>query len=152
MARVDPGPQLASVKDLLLDTGPMVAYLSAIDPFHQNVGRAIDVFRGTLHTTSSVVTEAMHFLSATDRGPELLGLFLAGSGARVHDLCQPDEVLQAADLMLRYADTPMDFADANLLQLADRVGVRAIMTLDRRGFSTFRTPHGAFLEMVDVFG
>ena len=45
----------------------------------------------------------------------------------------------AVDLMARYRDTPMDFADATLVLLADTLGVRDILTLDRRGFRTYRT-------------
>jgi hypothetical protein len=41
--------------------------------------------------------------------------------------------------MEKYRDTPMDFADATLVIAADRVGVTDILTLDRRGFSTYRT-------------
>ena len=41
--------------------------------------------------------------------------------------------------MEQYAETPMDFADATLVLLADDLDVRRIFTLDRRGFSTYRT-------------
>lgn len=32
----------------------------------------------------------------------------------------------------------MDFADATLVLLAERLGTRGILTLDERGFRTFR--------------
>ena len=41
--------------------------------------------------------------------------------------------------MSKYSDTPMDFADATLVLLAEELGVTEILTLDRRGFSTYRT-------------
>ena len=41
-------------------------------------------------------------------------------------------------LMEQYADLPMDFADASLVILAERLRVFNIFTLDRRGFSVFR--------------
>jgi predicted nucleic acid-binding protein len=44
--------------------------------------------------------------------------------------------------MRKYADTPMDFADATLVLLADATGILEILTLDRRGFSTYRTSKG----------
>ena len=40
--------------------------------------------------------------------------------------------------MERYADLPMDFADASLVALAEETGVRRVFTLDRRGFLTYR--------------
>ncbi len=36
-------------------------------------------------------------------------------------------------------DIPMDYADATLVLLADGLEVWEILTLDRRGFSTYRT-------------
>jgi uncharacterized protein len=50
--------------------------------------------------------------------------------------------------MRKYADTPMDFADATLVLLAEAIGVTKILTLDRRGFSTYRTPKGKRLALV----
>jgi len=49
------------------------------------------------------------------------------------------QVLAAAQLMDKYADTPMDFADATLVLAAGDLGVTDVLTLDRRGFSTYRT-------------
>jgi len=50
----------------------------------------------------------------------------------------PADLGQAVLLMEKYADTPMDFADATLILLADVRKTRQICTLDRRGFTTFR--------------
>jgi predicted nucleic acid-binding protein len=45
----------------------------------------------------------------------------------------------------------MDFADATLVLLAEALGVRDILTLDRRGFSTYRTrPRGGFRLVLDT--
>jgi len=49
---------------------------------------------------------------------------------------------------LRFADTPMDYADATLLLLAERSKVLDIATLDRRGFSIYRTPGGKAMRLV----
>ena len=41
-------------------------------------------------------------------------------------------------LMQQYAELPMDFADASLVVLAERLRIFRIFTLDRRGFAVFR--------------
>jgi len=41
--------------------------------------------------------------------------------------------------MTRHAAVPMDFADATLVQLAARLRITAVCTLDRRGFRTHRS-------------
>ena len=54
-------------------------------------------------------------------------------------LAQTREALRRAGaLMARYADVPMDFADATLVALAEEMDRNAVFTLDRRGFSAYR--------------
>ena len=127
------------MKTWLLDTGPLVAYLDANDSAHDSVSGCIESFTGGLVTTGAVVTEAMYFVSTAPGGPNALAAFVAASGMRIYDLSQPPELHAAAELMERYADTPMYYADATLVLLAEALGVRDILTLDRRGFSTYRT-------------
>jgi len=131
-----------------MDTGPIVAYLDANDPLHDLAGKALDGFIGQLLTTSAVVTEAMHFVAADTRGPGLLVDFLESSGTRVVDCCQPGDLKRSVKLMMKYADTPMDFADASLVLLGDALRQNNICTLDRRGFSTYRTAVGKRFNLV----
>ena len=41
-------------------------------------------------------------------------------------------------LMLRYAERPMDFADATLVHVAGREGLRTILTVDHSDFEIYR--------------
>ncbi|WP_420636864.1 type II toxin-antitoxin system VapC family toxin [Candidatus Palauibacter sp.] len=136
------------MREWLVDTGPIVAYLDPDDPAHREVGALLDRSRGMLHTTGAVVTEAMHFLARSRLGPSALADFVTCSDMRVHDACQPPGITTAALLMGRYADTPMDFTDATLVLLAQRLDVRAVLTLDRRGFRTYRTKEGRPFRLV----
>jgi predicted nucleic acid-binding protein len=86
-----------------------------------------------------VITEAMFLLEDTPQGPMALADFIGASNALVYDLAQPAELKEAAALMQRYGDTPMDYADATLVLLAEALQVHRVLTLDRRGFSTYRT-------------
>ncbi len=132
----------------LLDASPVIAYLDDSDPFHDFVKPRLDRLGGRFVTTSAVVTEAMHFLRVDVRGLDLLVDFLESSGTKVVDCCQPNELKRAVRLMQKYADTPMDFADASLVVLADAVHEYKICTLDRRGFSIFRTAAGKRFHLV----
>ena len=148
MEKAAAGAELASVKTWLLDTGPIVAYLDARDPAHTAVAACLDDFTGELATTSAVITEAMHFVAGGTTGPRLLADFVAASGMQVYDLSQSTELMEAALLMEKYGDTPMDFADATLVLLAEGLNVHQILTLDRRGFSTYRTRKRRHLKLV----
>jgi hypothetical protein len=81
----------------------------------------------------------MHFVSAVREGPRLLAELVAASRTEVYDLRRPPELLEAALLMRKLADTPMDFTDATLVLLAEALDTRDVLTLDRRGFSSYRT-------------
>lgn len=70
------------------------------------------------------------------------------SRTEIGDCFAPAALRHAAQRMRRYADTPMDFADASLVLLAGATGVRDILTFDERGFRTFRTPHGKPFRLV----
>ena len=132
----------------LLDTGPLVAYLDRADSFHKTVARQLGAFAGQLLTTSAVVTEALHFVSSDVRGPGLLADFLADAEIQVSDFCTGAELRRAVSLMKKYANVPMDFADATLLLLAEALQVAEILTLDLRGFTVFRTLRGKPLRIV----
>ena len=137
-----------ALKPLLIDTGPLVAYLDRNDHDHDRIAAAIDAFRGTLCSTSAVITEAMHLLSDDPRGPRSLAEFVQAAGVQIFESIQPHQLLSAVALMEKYSDTPMDFADATLVQLSGELGTNRIITLDRRGFRTFRTPRGQAFEIV----
>jgi predicted nucleic acid-binding protein len=136
------------MKLCLIDTGPFVAYLHRKDPMHAPVSAFLDNFKGQLATTGAVITEVMYFISDSPHGPVSFAQFLVGAGIRVAESSQPEQVLAAAELMNRYSDTPMDFADATLVMLAEELGTTEILTIDRRGFSTYRTNKGKEFRLV----
>jgi predicted nucleic acid-binding protein len=131
----------------IVDTGPLVAYVDADDPAHAHVTACWDAFSGRLATTSAVITEAMHFVSASPEGPRTLADLVAASEMDVFDLSAPPELHEAVALMEKYADTPMDFADATLVLLVEALDARNVLTLDRRGFAAYRTRKGRAMRL-----
>lgn len=132
----------------ILDTGPLVAYLDAADLAHVRVADTLDDFKGDLYTTSAVIVEAMHFVGVAAEGPALLVEFIEASGTMVSECTGPEQLRRAIALMRKYADTPMDFADATLVLLAESLKCTRICTLDHRGFRTYRTFTGKPFSLV----
>jgi len=123
----------------LLDTGPLVALLDRSESDHNLVRGFMAHFRGArLITTGAVITEAFYFLSDVQNGSASLASFLDASAAEVRDVFSPEALAAAVRLMTKYADIPMDFPDATLVWIAEQIGTDNILTLDRRGFSSFR--------------
>ena len=132
----------------LIDTGPLVAFFDRGDPAHAVVNERLSPFRGRLCTTGPVISEAMHFLPEVTGGPEKLAEFVRSSALDIVESMGSGQLQAAVELMARYSDTPMDFADATLVLLADTLGVRDILTLDRRGFRTYRTRKRQSFQLV----
>ncbi|MCX6876301.1 MAG: PIN domain-containing protein [Verrucomicrobia bacterium] len=122
----------------LVDTGALVALLDRSDPAHGWLREAWSPLIGRFHTTGAVVTEAMHFLHPIPGGAAALTGLLGKVPIHIDDTFSPAQLEAAVALMARYADAPMDFADATLVLLAERLWTPNILTLDERGFRTFR--------------
>lgn len=91
-------------------------------------------------TTGAVITEATFFLQNVRDGIRRLFEFVEASRVEIRDAFTAGRLRSAATLMSTYTDTPMDFADATLVVLAEELGTDRIITADERGFRTYR--HG----------
>jgi predicted nucleic acid-binding protein len=126
---------------ILADTGPLVALFEPRDADHEATKELLATLRGALVTTTPVLTEAFHLLAPASRGAAALREFIAARGLGVWFL-DHDALSRALELMDRYADHPMDFADASLVTAAETLPTLSIFTLDRRDFSTYRARVG----------
>ncbi len=50
-----------------------------------------------------------------------------------------ESLRRGSELMEKYKDIPMDFADATLVVLAEEMGITESFTLDGKGFNAYRT-------------
>lgn len=126
------------MKALLLDTGPLVAILDRHDPHHPWVQQRFDSLRGRVITTGAVITETAFFLQDVPGGMRQLVALLDALRMEIWDCFSLASLLSAENLMANYADTPMDFVDATLVLAAEHYGVGDVVTLDERGFRTYR--------------
>jgi predicted nucleic acid-binding protein len=133
----------------LVDTGPFVALFDPKDGQHVRCRKTLKGLRDPLYTTIPVLTEAFYMLSPGSYGASRLRDFLLEGGASVWFM---DELAlqRAFSLMDRYADHPMDLADASLIAAAEILGIQRVFTLDRGDFSTYRVQRGRGLEALEV--
>lgn len=129
---------------VLVDTGPLVALFDPSDADHATCRETLEQLDNReLLSSLAVVTEATYLLDFSIKAQEALLRFLAAGTIQLVELDQ-ENLAEAALLMRRYADLPMDFADATLVVLAGKRGTRDIFTLDRRDFSVYRVGRSAF--------
>lgn len=124
------------MQSVLLDTGPLVAVLNSRDPFHAACVGALEGIEHPLVTTEAVLTETLHLLG-TPRAQDLALEFVLRGAVTMIPTDRP-ALMAIRELMRKYADTPMDFADATLVHLGGEIGSNTVFTLDRRGFRTYR--------------
>lgn len=125
----------------LVDTGALIALVDQREHWHQACSDAYDGMKLPLLTTTAVLAEAFYF--ALKRGfRRQMWQFVGLGSISVAQIANAD--LPALDtLMERYADRPMDFADATLVHIAEREGLKTILTIDHADFETYRIGRNA---------
>ena len=136
---------------ILVDTGPIVALFDPADADHQRCVNVLRTVEQPIATTVPVLTEAFHLLQPASVGAQRLMDFLADDGLRVLFL-DAEGLARAFQLMARYADAPMDLADASLVVLAERLDLRRVFTIDRRHFHTYRIQRGHRHQAFELIG
>jgi predicted nucleic acid-binding protein len=125
---------------ILVDAGPLVALVDADDQHHAQCVAALKNFREPMATVWPPLTEAMYLLADQPKAQAALWEMLE-RGALQLLLLDSGDTPRIRELMRKYANRPMDLADAALLRVAEREGIRKIFTVDRRDFSVYRL-HG----------
>jgi len=121
----------------LIDTGAILALLDRTDRWHRISVDAFEQLRLPLATSEAVLTELFHLIGDNRHETEAAWR-LVRSGAIVLAALEDSELSPIRALMSRYADRPMDFADATLVYLAKREALSTIFTVDHADFDAYR--------------
>jgi predicted nucleic acid-binding protein len=128
---------MAASTKALIDTSAILAILDRNDHWHEPCQKAFVQLPVPLLTSEAVLTELFHLADKSRLEPQKVWGFLR-SGAIVMGTIENAELPGLQTLMSRYADQPMDFADATLVHLANRESLSAILTVDQAHFATYR--------------
>jgi len=123
----------------MMDTGPLVAAFrrpADNDPFTPWAARLLRSLPYPVFTCDAVLAEAAHFL----RSPAKL-IEAINRGLLVSRFDTQTAAPRLAELVEKYADCPMDFADACLVCMSEQTKDCKIVTIDRADFSVYRR-HG----------
>jgi predicted nucleic acid-binding protein len=125
------------VRAVLVDAGPLVALLDRSDDHHLKVTEALAHIQDRLVTVWPVVVEAMYLLAFSWPAQKALWEILETGAVELLPLHDTDVPLLQR-LMEKYKDVPMDMADAALVRVAEREGIRRVLTLELHRFSTYQ--------------
>ena len=123
----------------ILDTGPLVAFLSRSERHHQWAAERIQSLEGPLLVCEPVLVEAMFLLAGFVRAQDMLFSYLERDALIV--AFRVDEHVPALRARLqKYRDRPMSLADACIVRMAEIYDRHAVLTLDS-DFAIYRK-HG----------
>ena len=136
------------MKSVVVDSGFFIGLFDETDPLHVRCREFLRDYRGRFLTTEAVITETLALLSTIQ---QLRCLAWLGDATQARLLVvdrEPLDFRAVEKLARKYADQPMDFADASVVLLAMRTGVREILTADRRDFEVYRL--GGRARFIDI--
>jgi len=124
---------------IAVDTGFLLALLDRRDAWHARAAAFASSAEEGWITTWPVLTESTHMLQRTIGSRFVQGLLQEVANGAITTWDIPEARLQQIpQMMQRYANLPMDLADASLVLLAEHLGHGRILTTDERDFGTYR--------------
>ena len=114
---------------MLIDTGPIVAYLVEGDAYHEWAVERFRELQPPLITCDAVLAEACYLLFRFPRGMLLLFDLLETGliDVRFNLLTERDSLRK---LVIKYDSIPMSLADACLVRMAEKNQAASVFTLD----------------------
>lgn len=123
---------------ILADTGFWLALANRRDRHHVRARNALEKYREGLLTTWPVMTETCHLLLRLGVDAPRRFIRHAKTGAFSIFELRASHLPRVEILMEKYADLPMDLADASLVIAAEDSGSGRIFSTDERDFRTYK--------------
>ena len=137
------------MKLCIIDSGFLYALIDDSDQYAQHVREAAESIFEPILLPSPAITETAYFVQR-NLGQAALARFVGSlniMGMSIIDPVEPD-MNRAAEILQAYPDQDIDFVDAMIVAMAERLDVTKILTIDRRHFSIFRPAHCESFEIL----
>ena len=131
----------------ILDTGPWVALIDRSETRHEECVQWIQEYSGRLFSTEAVITEVLYLLNFSIEAQGAAIDFVLEAGVELIPTSN-ESLEKAKNLMKKYSDLPMDYADATIVCLALDTGISNIVTFDKRDFGIYRMKRQPFQIML----
>ena len=133
----------------LLDTSFLLAMTNSKDNNHARVLDVAVKINDNLIVPVTVLPE-VSYLIGSRLGHKAMRQFLgnlAASDVAVEMVTKAD-LKRVTEILTTYADSKLDFVDATIVSLAERLNITRILTLDRRDFTIIRPSHHPYFEIL----
>jgi len=121
----------------ILDTGPWVALIDRSESGHEMCVEWLEDYSGKLYSTEAVLTEVLYLLDFSVKAQSAAIDFVLKSVVELIPTSF-ESLAKVKNLMKKYSDLPMDYADATIVCLAIDTEISNIATFDKRDFGIYR--------------
>jgi hypothetical protein len=123
----------------IIDTGPWVALIDRSETRHAESVQWLKKFSGRLYSTEAVLTEVLYLLNFSISAQCAALDFVLESVVEIVP-ANAKSLQKTKNLMKKYADLPMDYADATIVCLATETRIQNVITFDRKDFAIYKLP------------
>lgn len=127
---------------VIVDTSFIIALLNPGDAWHRACLRVASELKTSLIVPITVLPEVA-YLTESRLGHAVMRRAMAEFLRPEWTLEAPDlgDLERANELLEQYGDAKLDFVDATLIAIAERLRIRRVLTLDQRHFRMIRPRH-----------
>jgi predicted nucleic acid-binding protein len=123
---------------VLVDAGPLIALFDRDDNYHEAVKDFLSKGQYRFVSTAAVLTEVSYMLNFSVGAQIDFFEWVLKKGVLLYDV-ECGGISRIIELLHKYSDLPMDFADATLVLAAEKTGIRRIISMDS-DFDVYRLP------------
>jgi hypothetical protein len=128
----------------ILDTGPWVALIDRSETKHDICVQWLKSYSGKLYSTEAVLTEVLYLLNFSVKAQTAAIDFILKSVVEIIP-SSIESLKKAKNLIKKYSDLPMDYADATIVCIAMDTGIYNIITFDQKDFNIYRLKNQPFV-------
>jgi len=133
----------------ILDTSFLMA---TVDIKDENYGRVLDIIinlKEVLVLPTTVLPEVCHLFTSRLGHPTTKQVLteLVNSNVIIEGINKTD-LKKVAEILTQYADSDLDFVDATIVAIAERMNITKILTLDKHIFSIINPQHCTDFEIL----
>lgn len=133
-------------KKVIIDTGPLVAFLNKSDTYHEWTIQQFDLLSPPFFTCEAVISETCFLLRKKPIGQQNLFKLIERGLIRISFDLQ-SELNHISKLMKQYENIPMSFADSCLVRMSEQIEQSIICTLDS-DFKIYRQKRKKLIQLI----
>ncbi|MBH8574046.1 PIN domain-containing protein [Nostocaceae cyanobacterium CENA369] len=137
-------------KKVLLDTGPLVAFINNRENLHDWTVNEWKKIEPLLLSCEAVITEACSLLRDLYGGEDAI-MSLLNTGIIQISFYLSDEIGTVRELLKQYQNVPMSLADACLVRMSELINGSSVLTLDS-DFWVYRKNKNEMMDLIIADG